>query len=43
VDGALEGRQPAQDVQTARRMLQIPLAIYESARTERSVSPESIA
>ena len=29
VDGLLEGRQPAQDVHTARRILQIPLAIYE--------------
>lgn len=26
VDGLLAGRQPAQDVQTAKRMLQVPLA-----------------
>jgi predicted dehydrogenase len=43
VEGVREGRQPAQDVQTARRMLQVPLAIYEAARTGRAVSPESIA
>ena len=33
VDGVLEGRQPAQDVQAARHMVQVPLAIYESGRT----------
>jgi predicted dehydrogenase len=42
VDGLLEGRQPAQDVQAARRMLQVPLAIYESGRTGRAVAPESM-
>jgi predicted dehydrogenase len=43
VDGLLAGRQPAQDVHAAKRMLQVPLAIYEAARTGRAVSPESIA
>jgi predicted dehydrogenase len=42
VDGLLAGRQPAQDVQAAKRMLQVPLAIYESGRTGRAVAPESI-
>ena len=42
VDGLLEGRQPAQDIHTARRMLQIPLAIYEASRTRRPVAPESM-
>ena len=40
VDGLLEGRQPAQDVHAARRMLQVPLAIYEAARTGRAVAPD---
>src|ERR1700730_6454627 len=43
IDGLLEGRQPAQDVQAAKRMLQVPLAIYESGRTGRAVAPESMA
>jgi predicted dehydrogenase len=42
VDGVLEGRQPAQDVQTARRVLQVPLAIYEASRSRRPVAPESM-
>jgi len=42
VDGLLEGRQPAQDIHAATRMLRVPLAIYEAARTGRTVSPESI-
>ena len=43
VDGLLEGRQPAQDVATARRILQVPLAIYEASRLRRPVAPASIA
>jgi predicted dehydrogenase len=43
VDGLLEGRQPAQDVHAAKRMLQVSLAIYESGRTGRLVAPESMA
>jgi predicted dehydrogenase len=43
VDGLLEGRQPAQDVAAATRMLQVPLAIYESARTRRPVAPDAMA
>ncbi len=39
VDGVLDGRQPAQDVQAARHMLQVALAIYESGRTGRTVRP----
>ena len=42
VDGVLDGRQPAQDVQTARHMLQVALAIYESGRTGHAVRPDSI-
>jgi predicted dehydrogenase len=42
VDGVLDGRQPAQDIHEARRMLRVPLAIYEAARTGRAVAPESV-
>lgn len=42
VDGLLAGRQPAQDVATAKHMLQVALAIYESGRSGRAVSPASI-
>ena len=42
VDGLLEGRQPAQDVHSARRVLQVPLAIYEASRSRRPVAPESM-
>jgi predicted dehydrogenase len=42
VDGLLEGRQPAQDVHTAKKILQVPLAIYEASRTRRPVAPGSI-
>jgi predicted dehydrogenase len=42
IDGLLQGRQPAQDIHEARRMLQVPLAIYEAARTGQRVDPESI-
>jgi len=42
IDGLLGGRQPAQDVQAAKHILQVPLAIYEAARLGRSVAPESI-
>ena len=42
VDGLLAGRQPAQDIHEAKRMLQVPLAIYEAARTGRMVAPESV-
>ena len=41
VDGLLEGRQPAQDVQTAKKVLQVPLAIYEAA-SRRPVAPEAM-
>jgi predicted dehydrogenase len=42
VDGLLAGKQPAQDVHTARRILQVPLAIYEASRLRRPVAPESM-
>ena len=42
VNGLLSGRQPAQDIHEARRMLQVPLAIYEAGRTGLRVSPDSI-
>jgi predicted dehydrogenase len=42
IDGLLEGRQPAQDVLTACKVLQVPLAIYEASRTRRPVAPDSI-
>ena len=43
VDGVLEGRQPAQDIRAAKRILQVPLAIYEASRTRRPIAPESMA
>jgi predicted dehydrogenase len=43
VEGVLGRRQPAQDVHAAKCMLQVPLAIYEAARTGRTVAPESMA
>jgi predicted dehydrogenase len=42
VDSLLAGRQPRQDVHEAKRILQVPLAIYEAARTGRAVAPASI-
>ena len=42
VDGLLAGRQPRQDVHEAKRILQVPLAIYEAARTGRAVAPASV-
>jgi predicted dehydrogenase len=42
VDGVLDGRPPAQDVQAARHMLQVSLAIYESGRTGHAVRPDSM-
>ena len=42
VDGLLAGRQPAQDVHTAKRILQVPLAIYEASRLRRPVDPASM-
>jgi predicted dehydrogenase len=42
VDGLLEGRQPAQDAATAKKVLQVPLAIYEASRRQRPVTPEMI-
>jgi predicted dehydrogenase len=42
VDGLLEGRQPAQDVLTAKKVLQVPLAIYEASRARQPVAPESM-
>ena len=42
IDGILEGRQPAQDVDAARKILQVPFAIYEASKTQRPVAPESM-
>src|SRR2546428_2144733 len=42
IDGVLEGRQPAQDVVTATKVLQVPLAIYEASRSRRPVAPEAM-
>jgi predicted dehydrogenase len=42
IDSLLAGRQPAQDIKTAKHILQVPLAIYEASRVGRSVSPDSI-
>jgi predicted dehydrogenase len=42
IESLLQGWQPAQDVHTAKKMLQVALAIYESSRTERPVAPESV-
>ena len=38
----LEVRPPAQDARSARRILQVPPAIYEASRTRRPVAPESM-
>lgn len=37
VDGLIEGRQPRQDLATARRVLEVAHAVYESARNGRTV------
>ena len=42
IDSLLAGRQPAQDIRTAKHILQVPLAIYEASRLGRVVSPDSI-
>ena len=42
VESLLHGRQPAQDVHAAKKMLQVALAVYQSSRTERPVAPESV-
>ena len=42
VDSLLAGRQPAQDIHTAKHVLQVPLAIYEASRVGHAVSPDSI-
>jgi predicted dehydrogenase len=42
IDSLIAGRQPAQDIKTAKHILQVPLAIYEASRVGRAVSPESI-
>src|SRR5499426_4279653 len=42
VDALLADRQPAQDVHAAKRILQVPLAIYEASRTRRPVAPASM-
>ena len=39
VDSLLAGRQPQQDVHTAKHILSVPLAIYEASRIGRPVSP----
>jgi predicted dehydrogenase len=42
VDGLLHGRQPALDVHASKRILQVPLAIYEASRACRPVAPDSM-
>ena len=42
IDSILAGRQPAQDIHTAKHILQVPLAIYEASRVGRAVSPDSM-
>jgi predicted dehydrogenase len=42
IDSILQGRQPELDAQASKKILQVALAIYEAARTERPVAPESI-
>src|SRR5262249_7798542 len=34
IDGLLQGRQPAQDVHTARKVPRVPFAIYEASKTQ---------
>ena len=42
IDGLLAGRQPQLDAPTSKNVLQIALAIYEAARTERPVRPDDV-
>jgi len=42
IDSLLAGRQPAQDIHTAKHVLQVPLAIYEASRIGRPVAPDSM-
>jgi hypothetical protein len=43
VDSLLAGRQPEQDVHTAKHILSVPLAIYEASRIGRPVAPAPLA
>jgi predicted dehydrogenase len=43
IDSLLQGRQPQQDVHTARKILQVALAIYQAAQLQRPVAPESVS
>jgi hypothetical protein len=42
IDSLLQGRQPQQDVHTARKILQVALGIYQASRLQRPVTPESV-
>jgi hypothetical protein len=42
IDSLLHGRQPQQDVHTAKKILQVSLAIYQASRLQRPVAPESV-
>ena len=42
IDSLLAGRQPRLDAPTSKTILQIALAIYEAARTERPVRPDDV-
>jgi predicted dehydrogenase len=42
VDSILQGRRPELDARTSKKILQVALAIYEAARTERPVAPASM-
>jgi hypothetical protein len=42
IDSLLQGRQPQQDVHTAKKILQVSLAIYQASRLQRPVAPESV-
>jgi predicted dehydrogenase len=42
IDSIPQGRQPDLDARTSKKILQVALAIYEAARTERPVAPMSM-
>jgi hypothetical protein len=42
VDSLLHGRPPYLDAPTSKSILQVPLAMYEAARTERPVQPDAV-
>lgn len=42
IDGILEGRQPHMDIEFSKKVLQVALSVYEAARIESAVDPQSL-